>query len=92
MLYLHIVSELGAAGLALYLVLFASILGALRRLDVAGRPLLWGTVALLFASLTQETFYPVPSQGYFLGFYLCAVAIALRRQFGEHGAAALPSR
>jgi hypothetical protein len=92
MLYLHIVSELGALGLALYLSLFASIFGALRRLDVAGRPLLWGTVVLLFASLTQETFYPVPSQGYFLGFYLCAVAIALRRHWGKHGPAPLPAR
>jgi len=78
MLYLQLVVELGAVGLFVFGVLFARILYWLRLYEGRNRALFWCTVALLIASLTQETFYPVPALGHFAGFYLCTVAIALR--------------
>lgn len=75
---LNMVSEIGLIGLAIGLVLMGITLKALWDWEAAGHPMLWGTVALLFTSLTQETLYPVAAFGHFLGFYLVAVAIALR--------------
>jgi hypothetical protein len=77
MIYLQIVTEIGVVGLLVFLALFASILSQLRRCEHRSKALFWATLVLLFASLTQETFYPVPAQGFFLGFYLCTVAIVL---------------
>jgi O-antigen ligase len=77
MLPLQIISELGLIGLATFTVLFTCILRQLSANESGRRPLFWTTSALLVSSVTQETFYPVPAMGGFLGLYLCAVAIAL---------------
>jgi len=77
MLLLHILLEGGLFGLTIFgLAAYAVIHGLYERKSVAG-PILWATVALLISSLTQETFYPVPAFGHFLGLYLCSVAIIL---------------
>ncbi|NUQ63586.1 MAG: O-antigen ligase family protein [Pirellulales bacterium] len=78
MLPLNTVLEIGAIGLLVGLVVLLRIMTALWRMEPPGRPVFWGTVALLITSLTQETFYPVPAMGHFPGFYLFTVAIALR--------------
>ncbi len=78
MLALHTVLELGVVGLVLGGFLMLRIMAALWRLEPPGRPMFWGTAALLLTSVSQETFYPVPSLANFFGFYLCAVAVVLR--------------
>ena len=48
--------------------------------------------ALLFAGIAKEPFFPAPTMVHFLGFYLCALAIALRARDGEESRpAALPA-
>ena len=79
MLPLQIIAELGVLGL-----FFASLLlGRLLVDQIAARRRLhaffWVTVALLVSSITQETFYPEPALGHFMGLYLLAVAIFMRR-------------
>lgn len=78
MLALNVVVELGLIGLAVAVWLTWCVLQGLWLNEPPGKPLFWGTLALLLTSLTQETFYPVPALGHFLGLYLVAVAIALR--------------
>jgi hypothetical protein len=78
MLYLHLIVEGGLIGLAAFLLVASTVLRHLRLREAGLQPILWATVALLFSSLTQETLYPTPATGHFLGFYLSAVAIALR--------------
>jgi hypothetical protein len=78
MLPLQIIIETGVIGLIVATYLFSTILRYLYVSEVGFKPLFWATVALLIGSLTQETFYPVPALGHFIGFYLCSVAIALR--------------
>jgi O-antigen ligase len=78
MLYLQLIVEVGLIGLAAFLFVMSTVLRHLRRGEAGVQPILWATVAFLFSSLTQETFYPSPAAGHFLGFYLSAVAIALR--------------
>jgi hypothetical protein len=77
-LYLQILVELGVAGLVLWLGLVAYVLNALHRREPSAQPIFWLTVTLLVASLTQETFYPVPAFGHLLGLYLACLAITLR--------------
>ncbi|MBW4506550.1 MAG: O-antigen ligase family protein [Scytonematopsis contorta HA4267-MV1] len=79
MLYLHIILENGIVGLLIFAVLFYQIIYSLFRYEYGTKPIYWTTICLLIASFTQETFYPVAAYGHFLGFYLCTVAIALRR-------------
>jgi hypothetical protein len=86
MLYLQIVLEMGVVGLAAFLFVAFQVLQYLRRRETGVQPILWATVALLFSSLTQETFYPSPAAGHFLGFYLWTVAIALRSKRGSRPA------
>lgn len=78
MLLLQIVSEVGLIGLLVFGFLFWKILRNLYQSELKGKPVFWVTIALLFSSFTQETLYPVISQGHFMGFYLCSVAIVLR--------------
>ncbi|MHC2069847.1 O-antigen ligase family protein [Bremerella sp. T1] len=78
---LNMISEIGLIGLAVGLVLLCVILHALWKCEPSQHPLLWGTIALLLTSMTQETFYPVAAFGHFLGFYLFALAIAMRLWF-----------
>lgn len=78
MLPLQIIAELGVIGLAFSAILLAKLLvhqlAARRRLHA----FFWVTVALLISSATQETFYPEPALGHFMGLYLFAVAIFMR--------------
>jgi hypothetical protein len=78
MLYLHIIMETGLIGLVAFWALMLKITAYLRRFERGAKPVLLATVAFLISSLTQETFYPVPAFGHFLGLYLCAAALAVR--------------
>lgn len=78
MLYLHIVMEAGVVGLMMFGATMRRAVRYLRRFERGARPMLLATIAFLISSLTQETFYPVPALGHFLGFYLCSLALALR--------------
>lgn len=77
LMYLQIVVDTGLVGLAAYALLVATALVSLWRRASRPRAIFWATVALLVSSLTQETFYPVASQGHFLGLYLCCLALTL---------------
>lgn len=77
MLYLAIIVETGLIGLLVFSAFFYRVLSALRRYEVGTQPIFWATICLLVSSLTQETFYPVPALGHFLGLYLCGVAMVL---------------
>jgi hypothetical protein len=79
MLYLHIVAETGFIGLLVFSALIFIILKTLYRYEAGSLVLFWGTIALLLSGLTQETFYPVPSMAHFIGLYLVALAVALRK-------------
>ncbi len=79
MLFLHIIIENGLVGLIIFLILFKNIIMFLQQYELGSKPIFWTTISLLITSVTQETFYPVPAFGHFMGFYLCCVAIALRK-------------
>jgi hypothetical protein len=78
MLPLHIIVEMGIVSLALFILLFGLILTALYRHGGGQKVLFWATIALLFSSATQETFYPVPALGHFMGLYFYAMAVVFR--------------
>jgi len=80
MLPLQITSETGLIGLVIFSFLFYLILRHLYQFEIGQKPIFWVTVAFLISAGSQETFYPTPSIGQFIGFYLCSVAIALRRK------------
>ncbi len=77
MLYLHIIIEGGIIGLLIFAFAMRRILKSLYAAEVGERPLFWASIALLVSSLTQETLYPVPAMGHFLGLFLCSVAIVV---------------
>mgnify|MGYP001794172192 CR=1 FL=1 len=79
MLFLHIIIENVIVGLLIFLFLFGNIIIYLQHYELGIKPIFWVTISLLVTSITQETFYPIPAQGHFIGFYLCSVAIALRK-------------
>lgn len=74
-LFLQLLVDLGAVGLLLWTGFVGWVLRALWKREPAPHALFWSTAALLFASLTQETFYPVPAFGHFLGLYVCGLAL-----------------
>jgi O-antigen ligase len=76
-LYLQIILENGIVGLFVFAYLFWMILKFLITYERGFKPMTVATIALLFSSLTQETLYPVPSMGQFLGIYLFSVALAI---------------
>ncbi|MCU0513014.1 MAG: O-antigen ligase family protein [Anaerolineae bacterium] len=80
MLPLQIIIETGIFGLSIFCALAGWVLWALWRYDRYMKPIFWCTIALLVSCITQETFYPVPSAPYFVGFYLLVVAITLRQR------------
>ncbi|MGB3305746.1 MAG: O-antigen ligase family protein [Thermomicrobiales bacterium] len=82
MLPLQIIMELGFGTLLVLALICRNLLRNLWRREQRSRPFFWTTIALLVSSATQETFYPVPSTGYLLGFYLVCLAIVLRTR--EH--------
>ncbi len=77
-LYLNIAGEGGLPLLIVFIAVFINVLRALWRNESGSKPMFFITLALLVSALTQETFYPVPAFGHFLGFYLFALAVALR--------------
>jgi O-antigen ligase len=78
MLYLQITSETGLIGLFIFITLFSMILFFLYKRESKEQALFWGTVIFLITGFSQETFYPEPALGQFLGLYLSSVAIVLR--------------
>lgn len=78
MLPLHIIIETGLIGLCAFTFLFYKILDYFYIYEVRSKPFFWGSIALLFTSTSQETFYPLPAFTHFIGFYLCALAIAFQ--------------
>jgi len=81
MLYLQITSETGLIGLCIFSILFSMILFYLHKIEIKEKPFFWGTVTFLITAFTQETFYPQPALGQFLGLYLSSVAIVLRTPY-----------
>ncbi len=83
MLALHIIVESGLCGFTIFAALAVWVMRRLWRYDTYSRPIFWGSMALLFSSLTQETFYPVPALAYFLGVYVIVLAITWRVPIDE---------
>ncbi len=81
MLYLQITSETGLIGLCIFSILFSMILIYIYKIETKEKPFFWGTVTFLITAVSQETFYPVPALGQFLGLYLSSVAIVLRTPY-----------
>ncbi|WP_226889101.1 O-antigen ligase family protein [Nostoc sp. MG11] len=79
LLFLHIILENGILGLLIFAILFYKMLYLLYQNELYIKPIFWATVIFLITSFTQEIFYPIPAMGSFIGFYLCSVAIALRK-------------
>ncbi len=77
MLFLQIIMESGIVGLAVFCYVLYLVMSRLYRFERGAKAIFWTTGALLISSFTQETLYPVPSMGHFLGLYLMAVAAAL---------------
>jgi len=84
MFCLQVILEMGLVGLLVFVLLAYRVLSYLHQYERGVRAIFWMTVVLLLSSLSQETFYPVPAFGHFIGFYLCALAIALRGRQGEN--------
>ncbi len=80
MLPLQITVETGLVGLSIFIFLFGLILYSLYHHESGSKAMLITTIVLLISSASQETFYPVPAQGHFLGFYFCCLAISLRNE------------
>ena len=74
---LQVLLELGAIGLIVWFGLVAHILVSLYQVEGGTRVIFFATAALLFSSLTQETFYPIPAMGRFLDLYCCCLALVL---------------
>lgn len=94
MLYLTVLAEFGLMGLAAYLYFTFYVTRNVLKSEVTPKPFFWGIIALLLASFTQETFYPVSAMGHFLCLFFVGVAVILRvRQFEDSNRpAALPRR
>jgi O-antigen ligase len=83
MLPLQVLMETGLFGLLFFLFLFRALLRALARSGVMGQGIAVATLGLFVASLTQETFYPVPATGSFLGLYLALCGLSAARKDDE---------
>lgn len=88
MMPLQIVAELGIVGLALSLVALGRLMIDLWREHRRVPALFWCIVGLCVTSLTQETFYPEPAMGQFLGLFLVSLAIVFRERPAPAGAPA----
>lgn len=76
LLYLHVLTESGLAGLLFFLYLQKKTLFLLQSPHLrVMRLTVW---ALLLTGLTQETLYPTSAFTHFVGFYLSALVMALR--------------
>lgn len=78
MMPLQIIVELGLGVLVLVGGWFAWLLARFWRTGGRMRVMFWTTVGLLLSSATQETFYPVPSTGVFLGVFMLASIVVLQ--------------
>ncbi len=83
-LYLTIIADLGLFGLAAFALGISKLLHLLRKVEPQPMPLFWVTGCLLLSGFAQETFYPVPAFGHFLGLYVCTIAIVLSQQVRHH--------
>jgi hypothetical protein len=83
LLPLHITVETGIIGLTIFCAIMLFFLVALRKGEEQPRPLFWCTVALIFSSITQETFYPMPAFGHFCGLFLVICGIALEEHIRQ---------
>ncbi len=77
MMFFHTIVECGVFISFAFIAAIVLIAKAIYKMERQPRPFFWGTVALLLTCLTQETFYPVPAFGNFLGFYLCMLRIVM---------------
>jgi hypothetical protein len=77
--YLQVISETGYIGFITAAIFAYIVLSTLWKVDVAKHPIFWVTIALLVTAFTEETFYPIAHKTHFIGFYLCSLAITLRR-------------
>lgn len=78
MMPLQIIVELGLWVLVVVSGWFVWLLVQFWRAGGTTRVMFWTTVGLLLSSATQETFYPVPSTGVFLGAFLLASIVVLQ--------------
>ena len=78
MMFLQIIVELGLWMLVVVCGWFAWLLAQFWRVGGREHVMFWTTVALLLSSLTQETFYPVPSTGVFLGLFMTMAIIVVQ--------------
>jgi hypothetical protein len=78
LLYLQIINETGVLGLAAFVLVFGEVFCRLYRAGEGSRPMILGTVAILVASIGQETLYPVPAMGQFIAFYTLCLALSLQ--------------
>jgi hypothetical protein len=79
MLVLHIILETGIIGLCGFLALGRQIIRGILQGSSRNPVLIWATLAFIFTSVSQETFYPVPAFGHFIGLYMVTVSLSLPR-------------
>jgi O-antigen ligase len=77
MMPLQIIVELGLWALVLVGVWTVWLLDLFWRAGGRDRIMFWTTIALLLSSATQETFYPVPSTGGFLGLFMIMAIVTV---------------
>ena len=76
---LMIAAEFGIIGFLAALYGAYSVTRMFYAADPKPRALFWGHVVTLISCAVQETLYPVPAMGHFLGLYLTAVALCVNR-------------
>jgi hypothetical protein len=74
---LQVVAELGMLGLIVFTIVAAYILQNLWFVPDNNTTMFWCALSLLLSCASQETFYPMPAMGFFPGFFLVALAVAL---------------
>jgi O-Antigen ligase len=75
---LQIIQELGLVGLLAWSALFFRWIRLLWLSECNSRAVFWLGICLLVSSFGQNTLYPMPWLGHFLGLYLFSMGIALR--------------
>jgi hypothetical protein len=66
--------EMGILGLGAYALIVWTIVTLLFRFEEGAKPLLFAYLALLIASMTMETFWPIPYLSHFIG--LCFLILS----------------
>lgn len=83
MLFLHLLVETGLLGLFAFCFGAWRLMRTLWHVEQQTKPMLCATASLLLSCLTQETFYPVPAAGHFLGVFMFAIGITVRLGTGS---------